>query len=168
MLSLESYRNYQVNIFYYLGKLGYELHKQLIIGGCNTHKLKTDIKLLNACVDFISCYDYPINILIGGDTTNGSTIIENTSDLNATFIQNFVGLDVSGTNIPSGAKITGVDIDNNRIYISIAATGSTIAGNVYIQNNRTNCIEEEDYKKVINLVNRILGTSYCVSVDLDY
>ena len=171
MLNLESYKNYQVNIFYYLGLLGYKLHKELIIGGCGTEKLKQDLKVLNVCMDFINCYDYPFNISsTRWSVSPGIYKMDHAIGFLSSYNTiNFIGAEIVSTAFPSGTLITGVEQTGayDLIYTNNDALVNGYA-DIIIRNNRKNCVEPENYTKVVNLINRILNTSYCVPVEADY
>jgi hypothetical protein len=68
-----------------------------------------------------------------GNITNGSAVIQSVSSMTDIF----VGVDITGTGIPSGTVITDIDVAGSRITLSKNATATTTGVTLTIESNYT-------------------------------
>jgi hypothetical protein len=68
-----------------------------------------------------------------GNITNGSAVIQSVSSMTDIF----VGVDITGTGIPSGTVITDIDVAGSRITLSKNATATTTGVTLTVESNYT-------------------------------
>jgi hypothetical protein len=68
-----------------------------------------------------------------GNITNGSAVIQSVSSMTDIF----VGVDITGTGIPSGTIITDIDVAGSRITLSKNATATTTGVTLTVESNYT-------------------------------
>lgn len=168
MLALSSYKNFVVNIYYLIGLYSSDYVSKLDVGSCNADDYKRNLQILRSLFNVIKCYEYPFEVLLSTPTyVMGTNYIDLSSSLSSDYIFSPYGVSIIGTTLTNEPYIIGYDDYLKRIYLSENMTGTNV-GDLYLQNNKENCIPAEDFHGIVDLLNKILGTHYCVNVETDY
>jgi len=168
-MTTQDYNNLRINYSYYQGLLASDIVRRIQIGSCDNDKLLKDLRIADIVLNTLSCYqieklEYSLTLTISRDAS-GNNIISDNIDLH----QVIPGDTATSLSLPDGTLVESIDYTNHYIIFDHGIIGNPSNYEVTLSriNDINNCITTDEALSLIDVLNRIYNTNYCVDLILN-